>query len=300
MTIEAEAPSIEPRSLDELWFQVAGTLCNLACGHCFISCHPGNDSFGFLRLETVLEFLEESRGLGVKEYYFTGGEPFLNPEIVSILEAALRHGPATVLTNATLLREEVVLDLERIAEDSRYSLEVRVSIDGYSKAMNDPLRGKGSFDATIRGLCLLLARGFLPIITAVATWSDEESPQVFERFADMLRGIGYTRPRIKFLPTLRIGKEAARSRGYLPSERVTREMMEGYDAGQLLCSHSRMVTDRGVAVCPILIEEPGAHLGASLAEAWRPFPLSHAACTTCYAHGAICSNSASTSPAADR
>ena len=300
MTAAGEAPLVEPRSLDELWFQVAGTLCNLACCHCFISCHPGNDSFGFLRLETVLERLEESVGLGVKEYYFTGGEPFLHPEIVPILEAALRRGPATVLTNATLLREEVVLELERIARDSRYSLEIRVSIDGYSSAMNDPLRGKGSFDATLRGLRSLLARGFLPIITAVATWSEEESPRVFERFADMLRGIGYARPRIKFLPTLRIGKEAGRSRGYLPEERVTREMMEGYDAGRLLCSKSRMVTDRGVAVCPILIEEPGAHLGRTLAEAWRPFAISHAACTTCYAHGAICSNPGSASAAADR
>jgi molybdenum cofactor biosynthesis enzyme MoaA len=294
------APLVELRSLDELWFQVAGTLCNLSCSHCFISCHPGNDSFGHLRLETVLRFLEESRSLGVKEYYFTGGEPFLNREMVPILEAALAIGPATVLTNATLLREDVVLDLARIAGRSRYSLEMRVSLDGASRSANDPIRGKGSFDATLRGVRLLVDHGFLPIITAVATWPEEESHDVFRRFVELLRGIGYSRPRIKILPSLRIGMEALRTRGYLPGERVTEEMMAGYDAGHLLCSHSRMVTDRGVAVCPILIETPGAHLGATIAEASRPFALEHAACTTCYLHGAICSNTGSASSGADR
>ena len=56
------------------------------------------------------------------------------------------------------------------------------------------------------------------------------------------------------------------------------------------------MTDRGVAVCPILIEAPGAHLGRTLEEALRPFPLSHAACSTCYRHGAICSNAGGWSP----
>ena len=50
---------------------------NLTCHHCFISCSPHNDSFGFLTLDQVRESLEASRQLGVKEYYFTGGEPFL-------------------------------------------------------------------------------------------------------------------------------------------------------------------------------------------------------------------------------
>jgi hypothetical protein len=54
-----------------------------------------------------------------------------------------------------------------------------------------------------------------------------------------------------------------------------------------------MVTDRGVAVCPILIETPGAHLGRTLDEADRPFAIGHDACWTCWAHGAICSNAGS-------
>src|SRR5437763_13730679 len=99
-------PQVALAHLDDLWFQVAGTLCNLSCAHCFISCSPHNRSFGFLDLETVRRALAESVALGVKEYYFTGGEPFLNPDLVPILELTLQYGPATVLTNGTVFKAE--------------------------------------------------------------------------------------------------------------------------------------------------------------------------------------------------
>ena len=99
-------PWIDIPHLDQLWFQVGGTLCNLTCCHCFISCSPTNHAFGFLTLAEVQRRLAESVALGVKEYYFTGGEPFLNPEMMAILCETLRYGPATVLTNGTVLKDE--------------------------------------------------------------------------------------------------------------------------------------------------------------------------------------------------
>lgn len=300
MTASDALPLVTLEALDELWFQVSGTLCNLACTHCFICCHPRNESFGFLSLETVRRHLEESRALGVKEYYFTGGEPFLHRDLPAILEETLRLGPATVLTNGTVLRDGLVSDLARIARESRYSLEIRVSIDGPESALNDALRGEGTFEAAMRGVEVLAAAGFLPIITVVQTWVDEATDGVLRRLSEELRRRGCSRPRIKLLPILRIGMEASRTRGYFPEERITGEMLATYDAGRLLCSHGRTVTDRGVAVCPILIEAPGAHLGKSLQESLGPFAVTHAACYTCYLHGAICSNAAAASSGADR
>ncbi|MEC9350116.1 MAG: radical SAM protein, partial [Planctomycetota bacterium] len=121
------APVQELESLDELWFQVGGTLCNLSCNHCFISCHPGNDTFGFLSIETVRKYLRESEKLGVREYYFTGGEPFLNRDMMQILEETLSIGPATVLTNGTVFTPASIRRLRDISQASSYSLELRVS-----------------------------------------------------------------------------------------------------------------------------------------------------------------------------
>ena len=286
-------PLVHLNHLDDLWFQVAGTLCNLECRHCFIQCSPRNDAFGFLTLEQMRSALKESVALGVKEYYFTGGEPFLNPDMVAILKRTLEYGPATVLTNGTVLRNEWLDQLRQAEEASPYSLEFRVSLDGFNAAMNDPVRGEGTFERTMSGIRQLVRYDFLPIVTVTKTSDDETDTALFKGFVNLLRSIGYTRPRIKILPTLRIGAEVCRQRGYRPEERVTAEMMEGYDASRLLCSHSRIVTDRGVFVCPILIESRDARLGSSLRESLKPYPLRHQACYTCYQYGALCANPAS-------
>lgn len=285
-----DTPLVELNSLDELWFQVAGTLCNLTCEHCFISCSPKNDSFGFLSLAAVERMLEESRAWGVREYYFTGGEPFLNREMVPILEAALRYGPATVLTNGTVLKPEWLARLRSAEEQGIYSLEFRVSIDGPTAEINDPIRGAGTFDRALRGVALLVEHGFLPIITMTRVWDQSRDGEVLDDFRATLKSHGYTRPRLKVLPKLQIGAEEQRTGGYGKHDRVTRQMLADYDAGQLICSHSRVVTDRGVYVCPILLESPDAKLGETLDEAATAFPLRHGACYTCYQFGAICTN----------
>lgn len=293
MNRTSAAPEVPLSHLDQLWFQVSGTLCNLACQHCFISCSPTNDAFGSLSFDAVRRALEESVALGVKEYYFTGGEPFLHREMTAILIETLRYGPATVLTNGTVLKDEWLDALARAEAESIYSLEFRVSIDGFSPATNDPIRGEGTFVRAMRGVKRLVEHGFLPIITAARTWPEEEETAVVARFLDALRGIGYDRPRLKILPTLRLGAEVARTHGYDANERVTPEMLAGFDVSQLICEHSRIVTDRGLYVCPILIDEPAARLGDSLADSLRPFAIRHGACFTCYQYGAICSNPSS-------
>lgn len=288
--LAGDAPEVALRHLDTLWFQVAGTVCNLRCSHCFISCSPDNHAFGFLGLEEVLAWVERARQLGVREYYLTGGEPFMNRDLPAMVEEILEVGPVSILTNGTLLRED---DLERMAAADRasvYSLEIRVSIDGPDAETNDAVRGDGTFERAMDGVRKLLDHGFLPIVTATQVWPEEEDERVRRRFLDRLRGLGYEKPRIKILPSLRIGREVFRDRGYDPHEWVTAQMLEGYEEGQLLCSHSRIVTDRGVHVCPILVDDPDSLMGRTLEAAHRPFALRHQACYTCWLHGAICSN----------
>lgn len=286
-------PTVGLHALDILWFQVAGTRCNLECAHCFISCSPSNDSYGLLSLDTVQERLKESVQWGVREYYFTGGEPFLNRDMVPILESALMYGPATVLTNGTVLKADWVETLRQAEDASVYCLEFRVSIDGPTPETNDPVRGEGTFARAMQGVSLLVEYGFLPIITMTRIWDEEQDQEVLGQFRSVLAEHGYTRPRLKILPRLKIGAESCRTEGYGQYERVTHELLEEFDTGQLVCSNSRVITDRGVAVCPILLETPAAIMGDSLSDANREFPLAYGACFTCYQYGAICTNPSS-------
>lgn len=287
----SDAPEVPLAALDQLWFQVSGTVCNLRCTHCFISCSPDNDSFWFMERERVQRALEASVELGVKEYYFTGGEPFMHAEMTDMLADALGYGPASVLTNATLMPQRTVDRLTQVAGASPYTLEMRVSLDGVTEEMNDAIRGEGSFRRAMEGVERLVGAGFLPIITCMRSWPEEETPEMLGSFRELLAGIGYHRARIKLLPPLLMGEEASRSREYEDTERVTHEMLHGFDLDQLLCRRARLVTARGVWVCPILLDSPSARLGDTLAEAVEaPAVLSEQACYTCYMSGAICSN----------
>jgi AdoMet-dependent heme synthase len=105
-----------------------------------------------------------------------------------------------------------------------------------------------------------------------------------------LQEAGYSRPRIKILPALPLGRELVRAPNAHGEPNVTQEMLNGFDRELLMCSNSRIVTDRGVWVCPLLVEKVDARLGDNLAGSASTYELRHRACYTCYQFGTICGN----------
>jgi AdoMet-dependent heme synthase len=287
-TLPLAAPRVELRTLDTLWFQVAGTVCNLACTHCFVSCSPTNHTHEMMTLAEVRRHLADAAALGVREYYFTGGEPFLNPDMEAVLEETLKVGPATVLTNGLLLDPARCARLKTLAGGSEYSLDLRVSLDGWDAATNDPIRGIGTFNRILDGVRNLVQAGLNPVLTVTEVWRESGSDAGKEKFFALLRSLGVDRPRLKVLPVFQIGAEAERAGAYESWQRLRAgdAPEDGWD--HLQCSSCRMVTDQGVWVCPILVNEPSAKMGETLADALGPFSLDHPACWTCHAFGVSC------------
>lgn len=283
-------PVAEFEYLDTLWFQVSGTLCNLRCSHCFISCSPENHTLEMMETSQIFQNLEEAKRLGVKEIYYTGGEPFIHRDFLHILERTLNDFPTSVLTNGLPIDENRADQLQRVAEASPYSLEIRISLDDYEQERNDAVRGKGTFRKVLAAYKRLYDRGLLPILT-VTEIRDYLEPQrpgegTYDKYADLLRSIGVGRPRIKLIPVFEMGMLDAPKR---PSY-VTHDMMEHFDPRLLQCSSSRIVTHKGVYACPILVGEEGARMGTSIGDALRPCSLYHSSCHTCYATGMTCKN----------
>jgi molybdenum cofactor biosynthesis enzyme MoaA len=284
----SEHPHVPLLALDTLWFQVAGTVCNIACTHCFISCSPKNHSHEMLTLSDVETRLAEARALGVREYYFTGGEPFMNRDLLPMLEVTLKQGPASVLTNGMLLRKEVCRRLRELAGQSEYSLDIRVSLDGFDRQAHDAIRGEGVWDRVMIGLRNLADAGINPVITVTEAADGVRTEDGRKRFLDLIRSWGFQKPRLKTLPLFRIGAEEKRTRAYQDWERLTSDYLSDSDAEVLQCSSSRMITSKGVYVCPILIETAEARMGDTIAETLRPFPLRYGACHTCWVEGVSC------------
>jgi organic radical activating enzyme len=284
------------RYLQALWFQLTGTLCNLECRHCFIACSPTNHRLAFLAPETVYRYLDEAVQLGVREVYFTGGEPFLHKQILPILAQALRVAPTTVLTNGTLITPRVADALAALHAESRYSFEIRVSLEDVDTARNDAVRGPGTLAKALHALQLLQERGVLPIVAVTEYLYDSNgSPGqpgtgsgFYQKFRDFLLAHGIRKPRLKVIPVFAMGK----LEGSVPlASYVTPDMLHGFDVDTLQCTKARVVAAGGVYACPLLVGEAKARLSAdSLRQALRPCSLYHTACHTCYVTGMTCAN----------
>lgn len=275
--------------LDTLWVQVGGSLCNLACTHCFVSCGPDVHRHEQMSRATVWTHVADAVALGVKEVYFTGGEPFLHPELLDILADTLAVAPATVLTNGTLLPARTVDALVELGGQARHSLELRVSLDGPTPAEHERFRGAGNFERVLTGIVRLSAAGLLPIVT-VTHAPDVDRLALRERYLELLRARGVSRPRLKLLPLFKHGRAAALTGGYVPVETLAGLAPEAFDPTRLQCAHGRAVTGDGAYVCPLLVDEPAARMGARLAAASGPFTLRHGACYTCHVTGMTCGN----------
>jgi AdoMet-dependent heme synthase len=274
--------------LATLWIQVVGTWCNLQCLHCINASGPTDPWLKSLDTETVKRYITEAESLGVKEIYFTGGEPLLHRDILELLACSLAVAPTTVLTNGALITENVADTLASLARASPYSLEMRISMDDIEAEKNDRIRGKGAFTKALRAIQLLYARGLLPILTATEVLQDEipMGSGIYERFRSFLLSVGIDKPRVKIIPVFPIGRMATAG-----GSRLAGEMLQGFDFSLLQCSETRVLAAGGVYSCPILAGLPEARLSeASLQESFTPCRLYHPACVTCYQTGMTCKN----------
>jgi arsenite methyltransferase len=292
---QVKIPQVPLIDLNTLWFQVSGTRCNLECQHCFIGCGPNVSTHKMMSREMVKGYLAEAKEYGVKEFYLTGGEPFLNKELPGIIEDILACGDVTVLTNATLITPDIASRLRELSNQSAHTLLFRVSIESPDEEENDTVRGKGSLQRATRGIRNLIVTGFNPIITTTKLGEANKNKASEAEFKKWLRRLGAAEPQIKALPTLYLGRAKETIRPYNDDERVTENCFKEFSKANLQCSYCRMVTAEGVYVCPLLIDDPKARLGTTLGESLTAYEMESPACYTCRTAGLCCSNTPSVS-----
>lgn len=282
----------EPRArvsldhLDTLWFNT-GTLCNLTCKTCYIESSPTNDALVYLTLSEIEDYLDQAEELGVREIGFTGGEPFMNRDIVAMIAASLKRGfEVLILTNAMRPMWRFKAALQPFA---RERLTIRVSLDHYTRHVHEQERGPGTWARAIEGLCWLSQTGFR-VAVAGRQLPDEDLDSAragYERlFAD-------------------VGAEVAGGLVLFPEMDEKADVPEiseacwdvlGVSPSSPMCASSRMVVKtKGderphVVACTLLPYDPQFSLGRSLAEAGGPVPLNHPHCARfCVLGGASCS-----------
>ncbi|MDA3932866.1 MAG: radical SAM protein [Gammaproteobacteria bacterium] len=287
--------SVVPIALKTLWFNT-GTLCNLACQGCYIESSPRNDSLAYLSRSEVRRFLDEAQRYHPKlgEIGFTGGEPFMNPGIMGMLEDALETGyRVLVLTNAMApMRQcrQALADLNTAWPDQ---LAIRVSMDHYTPEGHEMIRGRRSWKPTIEGLQWLSNSGF-DVSVAARLFDRHRERQLRHGFANLftLNGIAVDASdphRLVLFPEMDGSTDVPEI-----SEHCWGRL--GKNPADIMCATSRMVVKRKgddrplVVSCTLLPFDEQFEMGRSLAEAWRPVRLNHPHCAKfCVLGGASCS-----------
>ncbi|MEQ1708650.1 MAG: radical SAM protein [Terricaulis sp.] len=292
-----ERASVALQALETLWFNT-GTLCNITCAHCYIESSPQNDRLAYLGLADVRAYLDEIErdDLPTKLIGLTGGEPFMNREIVAILGETLARGFETlVLTNAMRPMERHKRQLLELKAAHGRRLRLRVSLDDPSASIHDAERGEGAYAKTIAGLRWLGANGF-NVEIAGRGFAHEPETALRARFQILFDQIG-----------LRIDASDAAGLVIFPEMDPDENPPEittacwgilNKDPREVMCASARMVVKRqgaaasAVLACTLLPYDPQFELGATLVQASRPVQLNHKYCASfCVLGGASCGTS---------
>lgn len=291
----ATRASVSMHKFETLWVNT-GTRCNVECVHCYIESSPTNDRLSYLTSAELAPFLNEARAMGAREIGFTGGEPFMNPDFLDMVEASLRTGfSVLILTNAMrpMMRPAVQNKLLSLRNEFSSSLSLRVSLDHYDGALHDAERGVGSFASGLVGLAWLVSNHFKVSIAGRTLWSQDEATTragfaaLFEK-AELPLDALQQKDLILF-PEM---DETA------PVPEITADCWSilNVSPNDMMCATARMLVKRKeddkptVLACTLLPYDRQFEMGATLKEASSPVKLNHPHCAKfCVLGGASCS-----------
>jgi hypothetical protein len=302
----------EPRAsvaltrLETLWINT-GTLCNITCRNCYIESSPGNDRLVYITREEASAFYNEieALALGTREIGFTGGEPFLNPQILGLVEDALACGfEALVLTNGMqpMQRPRIKAGLLDLNRRFGAQLTLRVSLDHYRQRLHETERGARTWAKTLAGLDWLAGNGFKVAIAARTCWNESEA-EMRAGYARLVAEHGW--PVDAADPAQLVLLPEMDGRCDVP-EITTRcwDILQKRP-DDVMCASSRMVVKRkgaaraSIVPCTLLPYDARFDMGSTLAEARRAdggmfqagaVKLCHPNCSTfCVLGGGSCS-----------
>ena len=287
---------VDPIRLETLWFNT-GTLCNLACSHCYIESSPKNDRLSYITTSEVETFLNESRDekMGTQKIGLTGGEPFMNPYIIDILKLSLSRGfEVLVLSNGMrpmIKKYEALLELQKLHKSR---LQIRISVDHYLEKNHAIERGDKSWKLTIQSLQWLSQNQFHFSVAGRSLWGESEESMrkgyqaLFSQYHIQIDP--FSPQDLVLFPEMDETAEA-------PEITTHCWKILNIQPKDLMCSNSRMIVKRkeakrpSVTACTLIPYDLRFDMGDSLKSAWRKVPLNHIHCAKFCALGkGRCSN----------
>ncbi len=275
LTASGEPRAVVPFArLETLWINT-GTMCNITCRNCYIESSPQNDRLVYISAAECAAFLDEivTLGLGTPEIGFTGGEPFLNPDMLAMTGDALGRGHTVlILTNGMqpLQRPRIKQGLLSLLAEHGSNLCLRISLDHHSKLLHETERGRRTWDKALAGIDWLSSNGFRIAIAGRTCWGESDESER-AGYAALIRSRGW-----------QIDPDDPKQLMLLPEMDGLDDVPEitaacwdilGKSPAQIMCSTSRMIVKRKGAAGPVVLPctllpyEPAFEMATTLAGA---------------------------------
>ena len=150
-------PRLKRRAIETLQLNL-GYRCNQSCVHCHVNAGPSRtEEMTAETIDAVIDFLTASPEITAVD--LTGGAPELNRNFRRLVIAARARGLRVIdRCNLTILEEPGFEDLAAFLAAHR--VEVVASLPCYLEENVDKQRGKGTFQASLKGLRRLNALGY--------------------------------------------------------------------------------------------------------------------------------------------
>ncbi len=279
--------------LKTLWFNT-GTLCNISCKGCYIESSPTNNKLLYLTQIDVKKYLDQINkyNLSCDTVGITGGEPFMNKDIISILKLLINENyNILVLTNAM---QPMLNKIKELIPFSNYpKLTLRVSLDHFSKEEHEKIRGANTWDKAIEGIRWLANNNFK--INIASRLINKEEKLIRDGFAEFfnennLKIDAYDKNHLVLFPEMNLSTN---------TPEITKNCWEilNINPEDMMCSNSRMIVKRKedskthVVSCTLIPYKNSFSYGSNLKDAFKKVYLNHPFCSKfCVLGGASCSN----------
>lgn len=283
---------IEAKKIKTLWFNT-GTLCNIECKNCYIESSPKNDRLVYITFEEVKLFIDEAidKNLGTKEIGFTGGEPFMNKDVLKMIEYSLsKNFKVLVLSNAM---KPMLNKREDLLKINHQDLTIRVSIDHYQKEKHEEIRGKNTFNVMMEGLKWLNQNNFNYALATRLLWGEQEDQlrDNFNLFIDKYNLKLDAKSKEQLVTFAEMDEKVD-----TPEITTACWNLLGKNPDDIMCSSSRMVVKKktspkpSVIACTLLPYEDEFDLGQNLTNSLKKIYLNHKHCSKfCVLGGSSCS-----------
>lgn len=272
MTNIFSAPYVKLDELSNLFIELTEKNCNQRCKHCYIDFPISKNVKDFIQIEKIKVAIEDTLSEPVKYIFLTGAEPMTHPEFNSILRMCLKRSNVCICTNAAFINEKKARFLKKVEDESQNEIIFKLSIDHYNEIKNDDIRGRGAYRQTINAIKNLVKYDFNPVLSIV-NYYNEDKKTLLNEFYALCKKIGFEASEHNFHIN-----EYYNKYNPISDDAKLRE-------GDFDCKNSRVLTSRGIYVCPFLSNDHRGRMGADFKDYATKMFMETNFCLTCAKNG---------------